>query len=273
MMGRVAVAILGASLCASPFVRSSAAHDFWIEPSTFRPEAGEVVDLSLRVGEGFGGEPVVRSRAAIERFVLVEASGDRSVGGVEGADPAGRIRVMERGLPVAAFQSRGTKIELEAGKFEGYLAAEGLDHVRAARRASGTTGSPGREVYSRCAKALLEVGAAADGTTRDPTATRPIGLTLEIVPEATVLDAGAEEPIGFRVLYEGRPLAGALVTALHQGRPDLARAVRSDSAGRVAFTLPGSGPWLVKSVHMIAAMPRSDYDWESFWASLTFLRR
>jgi len=37
-----------------------AAHDFWIEPSTFHPQPGALVSVGLRVGHGLAGEGVVR---------------------------------------------------------------------------------------------------------------------------------------------------------------------------------------------------------------------
>jgi uncharacterized GH25 family protein len=45
---------------------------------------------------------------------------------------------------------------------------------------------------------------------------------------------------------------------------------RSDKDGRVRFRLPRAGMWMVKAVHMIAAQPDAQADWQSFWASLTF---
>jgi uncharacterized GH25 family protein len=34
----------------------TSAHDFWIEPSTFRPTQGGIVTFALRVGVGFAGD-------------------------------------------------------------------------------------------------------------------------------------------------------------------------------------------------------------------------
>ena len=57
------------------------------------------------------------------------------------------------------------------------------------------------------------------------------------------------------------------MTAIH--RDGLRLTARSDSHGHVAFSLPNSGMWLIKSVWIV---PGSDVDWESLWASLTFER-
>jgi len=66
------------------------AHDFWIEPSTFRPEVGATVGLSLRVGQGFRGDPVPLQPDKVVKFVTVSPSGsETSATGVPGR--AGRL--------------------------------------------------------------------------------------------------------------------------------------------------------------------------------------
>ena len=80
----------------------------------------------------------------------------------------------------------------------------------------------------------------------------------------------AASPVRLRLLFEGKPLAGALVTAID--REGIRLTARSDAHGRVAIALPKPGVWLVKSVWMVPAPAGSDVDWESLWASLTFER-
>ena len=81
-------------------------------------------------------------------------------------------------------------------------------------------------------------------------------------------DLGARLTV--RLLYQGRPLAGALVMALDAIDAQTPQKVRSDAQGRASFTLPRAGAWLIKAVHMIPAPRDASADWESFWASLTF---
>jgi hypothetical protein len=73
----------------------AAAHDFWIEPSSFHPPAGSELAVSLRVGEHFRGEPVPRADPRIIKFVLSCAAGETPIGGFPGTDPAGLVRVFE----------------------------------------------------------------------------------------------------------------------------------------------------------------------------------
>lgn len=237
------------------------AHDFWLEPSTFRPPPGSTAAVRLRVGEQFLGDPVLRSDAAIERFVVRQDGRETKVGGIEGGDPAGWF-IVGGGAAVIAYASKPTFVELPAPRFEAYLRRYGLEATIAARARNGERNEPGREIFSRQAKAILA------GARPSPGASRPLGLRYEIVP----VGDPSFTPTAFhgRVLYEGEPVAGALVTALLRGDPRIRLTTRSDAAGAFAFALPRTGVWLVESVRMVKASFFSRADWESLWASLTF---
>jgi uncharacterized GH25 family protein len=239
-------------------------HDFWIEPTTYRPQAGDTVGLALRVGQGFRGDPVPRMPESIEKFVAASSAGVKPVEGVTGRDPAGVARIDEPGWVVVGYRSRPKPIELPAEKFEQYLKEEGLEKIIASRATRGESQKPGNEIYSRCAKSLLDVnGAGAGGYDRT------LGLRLELVPETSPKQAGGRS-MPFRLLFEGKPLPGALVVAISRDDPEKRFTARSDGTGRVAFDLAPAGVWLVKAVHMIPAPRASGADWESLWASLTF---
>jgi uncharacterized GH25 family protein len=244
------------------------AHDFWLDPSSFTPAANQVVSVRLLVGQKLRGEPIPRTAALIERFVVATAAGEAPVPGRDGADPAGLVRVGSPGLAIVGYESRNSSVSLEAEKFEKYLGEEGLESVSAERRKRGETAKPARENFARCAKALLSVGGGGAAG-----ADRPLGFRLELVAERNPYALTAAPPapasLPLRLLYEGRALAGALVVAIPYHAPDAARSARTDAAGRVTVEIAGRGPWLIKAVHMIpSATP--DADWQSLWASLTF---
>ena len=62
-------------------------HDMWIEPTTFRPQMGQVVGVKLRVGQELLGDPIPRSARLIREFVVVDGTGKKAVMGREGSDP------------------------------------------------------------------------------------------------------------------------------------------------------------------------------------------
>ena len=241
------------------------AHDFWIEPSSFRPAVGSELSVSLRVGEHFRGEPVPRADSRIVKFVLASASGETPIGGLPGVDPAGFVRIASPGFFVIGYRSNRSPITLEPEKFEKYLSDEGLNDVLKSRAARREGSKPGNEVYSRCAKSLI-AGNGAGSAGFD----RVLGLTLELVAESSPLELSPGGTLRLRLLYEGRPLSGALVKAIALEDPDNTASARTGRDGRVSFRLPRKGVWLAKVVHMVPAPRETGADWESLWASLTF---
>jgi len=255
----------GLSLLLVLAATTARAHEFWIEPSRYEPAPGELVRLRLLVGQDLEGEGVPRNDVWIERFDAVLAGAAAHVAGLDGGDPAGLIRPDRSGAVVVAYGSLPSYIEIDPAKFEAYLTLEGLDGPREVRAKAGATLRPGRERFSRCAKALLAVGGRSDRGT-----TVPVGLPLEIVPESDPRAAAAGAELSFRVLDRGRPLSRVLVKARDRAGAKEPMTARTDEAGRVTFRLPRSGAWMINAVHMVPVRDDPRADWESFWASLTF---
>jgi uncharacterized GH25 family protein len=240
------------------------AHNFWIETSTFTPAPGQRLSVRLRVGQELQGDPVPRDPSLMRRFVAVGPPGETQVPGVANTEPAGFEAFQVPGLYTIVYDSTRLPVELDAAKFETYLKEEGLESISAARARQGKSAAGAREVFSRCAKALVAVGDGTGGGFD-----RVFAQRLELVAEKNpyTLRGGGALPV--RLTYEGKPLAGVLVMGLQRGRPDKVTA-RTDSKGRVTLKLDRPGFWLIKAVHMIPAPADAGADWESFWASLTF---
>jgi uncharacterized GH25 family protein len=241
---------------------SARAHDFWIEPSTLHPAPGATVALGLRVGQDFIGDPVPRSSAYIASFAVRQNGNAQDIGGADRVDPAGFLRADGGATAIISYASTGADIELPPGEFEDYLRLYGLDDIVASRATRGERNKPGRERFYRCAKALLT------GLRSSADVTRPLGLAYEIVPDDD--PTSRLKPFHGRILYDGKPLAGALVVALLHGEPSVHLQTHSDAQGAITLPLPRPGVWLIKSVHMVRAGFFSSEDWDSYWASLTF---
>jgi len=235
----------------------AAAHDFWIEPSSFRPAPGERVAVRLRVGENLKGDPVPRNPGRIERFAAVGQAGETEVVGIAGSDPAGWASPAEPGLHWLVFDSNHASVEQTGPKFDSYLEEEGLERIKGLRKAGD---GPVKEIYSRCAKSLIRVGDSSLGYDRE------LGLELELVPEKNPYALKPGEALPVRLLYQGKPLDGALVVGLAADAKISART----AGGRASLVLDRPGLWLIKAVHMIPAPKGSGAEWESLWASLTF---
>ena len=123
--------------------------------------------------------------------------------------------------------------------------------------------------------------------------------TLKGIPDAETFGLGGPTPAGarlirqargfdrVRVLWQGKPLAGAIVKSWRQPltaegrsrgpaeRDSVARVEtqRTDPLGRAAFDVRQTGEWLLSVVHMVPSADTSAADWQSTWASMTFARR
>lgn len=256
---------IAAAVVIASVATAALAHDFWIAPAKFRVAKGDTVELPLRNGVEYAGSPVARDDLRIEAFVALGPGAEITVTGENKKDPAGRFTPTAEGIWVVGYRSRPRSIELEAPKFEEYLREEGLQHVAKLREDRKESEKPGRELFSRCAKALFLVGPVAkEGHDR------VVGQRLEIIPETNPFTASAGTEMTFRMVFEEKALANGLVVARSRAEPKHVRSARTDAEGRVRLTLDRSGEWLVKCVHMVAAPAESGMDWESLWASVTF---
>ena len=241
------------------------AHDFWIAPSTFLAPTGTLVSVALREGEHGVGKPVPRMNNRIARFVDAGPTGACDIAGIDGADPAGFIRLAGDGTHILVYQSTPNDVMLQPALFEQYLWQEGLQHVIQTRHAQGQREQPGREGFRRCAKSLIRTQAGMDGGFD-----RVVGLPLEIIPES---DPWAiQGRLRFRLLFEGQPITGVQISALRIEDSGKLLSARTDGDGRVELALDKPGRWLIKGVHMIPAPAGDKIDWESYWASVFFER-
>jgi uncharacterized GH25 family protein len=235
------------------------AHDMWIEPSVFFAENGQSVSVKLRIGENLLGDPLPRSAQLIQEFAIQDASGRRPIVGREGMDPAGFLRILSPGTQILGYYSKPSRVELDAAKFNEYLTMEGLESIAALRARKKESGQDAKESFTRCAKSLLSAGATADAP----------GVPLELLAEKNPYAMTAGESLPVQLIYEKRPLAGALVVAMNRMNPALKQTARTDRNGRARLKIGAGGLWMIKAVHMIPV----ENEYASFWASLTFEMR
>jgi uncharacterized GH25 family protein len=249
-----------------------AAHDFWMQPNRFWVEPGTVVPLILLVGHG---ENRQRSSITAERVVLFQARGiagtvDRKPDlhlGMPTLDAA--VSFASPGTYVITFATNTTPSELPALRFNDYAQAEGLTPILRQRAAKGQTNAPGRELYSRRAKVLLQVGRRS--RTAQPQVTQPLGLGLEIVPLIDPYAPGKHDSFPVRVLFQGQPLAGAFVKLnnLHADAKPVETHL-SDSAGMAVFKAPIAGEWQMNVVWSQPLANNRSAEFLTTFSSLTF---
>ena len=258
------------------------AHEFWLAPVAGPLSAGGSANLSLLVGELFTGELVGFSAAQTAGLRHYTAGGVQDLKAMAPTQPVAALPLplARPGTHLVAFESQPNFITLSADHFHAYLHDEGLDFIKARREAEGTAEQPGRERYRRFVKTLLNVrdvagASAASGAPVQPadaTFSTRVGQQLELVPLTNPLRLPVGGALPVQVLFEGRPLAGALLKAWHKrsGQLLIVRAT-TGADGIATVNLPYAGAWMVSVVHMVAATGVKDSDWDSLWGNLSFV--
>ena len=246
-------------------INAALAHDFWIEPSQFVLEEPARFGINLREGENLKGDSVRYIPEWTKDFSRVDLDGRAPIASQMGSDPASIIESTP-GMNLIGYQSNRFFVELEPDKFESYVREENMDYVLAQREERGESDKNATEYFVRCVKSLVQTG---EDTSGDIFATE-LGYTLELIPEDNPYTLDAGDTLSVRLHFRGQPIEGLRIRAFTRDLLDEPVDQWTDSEGRVSLTLPKSGEWLVKAVHLVPVEGDPKARWESFWASLTF---
>lgn len=236
------------------FAQGVGAHDTWFEP---RPAEvpGEVL-LALGTGDRF----------PVQEFTLTMDQLQRS--GCTGADgvpqPLRPVRDTPRALLLAASgvhcwaQTVPLEIELQPALVAVYLKEiNAPPAVHAAWADQQRRGVGWKERYAKHARITLQPGTAM------PAAPLALDIRMDPVPAAA-----APGELGFQVLRDGVPLPG-LAVELRSEHSALGFWKRTDADGRVRFTVPLAGRWVLRGTELRASDTRPD-TWESRFVTLAF---
>lgn len=260
---------LGALWCALA-VGALLGHNLWLVAQKEAAAPADKLRLSVNTSDLFPLSETAIAPERIAAFELLTATGKTPLKNFLVAENAliAEVGLPRAGLALAALTLHPRQITLDAEKFAHYLQEEEAHAVSGARRAHGQDEQPGREVYTKYAKAIVQCGGAPDETFR-----QIVGQRLEIIPEINPATLRAGDHLPVRVLRDGLPAAGLRVTSgcdrLKSGAP-LAH-WRTDETGRAAVAIAAPGRWFVRTHFIGAHHDAAIADWESFWSSLTFV--
>lgn len=261
-------------LTAAVFIAGSAgvsAHEFWISPLDYRPEVGQEVKAELLVGSDMAGQafPWLKRNTVAAR--MESESWTVDITGREGDLPALTFAPKEEGLHRVIFHAQPSFVVFDKPEtFPHYLEYEGLDWVLDAHKARGLPPVDFAEMYSRNARALVQVGEA-----RADQLDQPTGMPFELVALQNPYVAGTDT-IDVRLTWQGEPSAEQQV-AIFVKAPggtapvDVLRTlVKTDAEGVARIPLTAAGEYMLSSVHMEPLEGNVAAVWESHWATLNF---
>lgn len=280
-MRRRARAVIGLGPILLP-VLSVSAHDSWVIPKDYQMAAPGVVRAAFVTGDRFpAGEAATKPERVLEWTAQIGHSKSAVADyKIEGAELVAQVTLRATGTHIVAVALALQPIEMEAAKFEEYLAEEHATQALELRKAMGESGKPGRERYVKYAKTFVRVGLPGPGNDY----AIPVGHRLEIVPQSDPLQWATGDQVAVKVLFDGRPAPHVWVSSGGEAsRPHTYdHAVETDKEGLARLPIEQKGQCFLRA-HVIRRMARGDptgrpilptssmdADWESFWASMTF---
>jgi uncharacterized GH25 family protein len=249
------------------FTNQLHAHDLWlIPPEKAAPKTPVKIEAS--VGMDF---PISTFAAATERYPrkFVIAPDGKTLP-LKSAGKKDLVSYLEfeppqPGIHVIAVETTPKVLELDADRFNEYLVTDGLPHIFRLRAKEKSLNQPSRERYQKSPKALVAVGGNTAGAWD-----KVLGLPLEIEPMQNPFERKPGDTLRVRVLFKQNPLAGANLGWQRPGDGDTPIGyVRTDSRGEALIPIEKSGLMTIRLTHM--TRPKTaEYEWESFWTTLTF---
>lgn len=245
------------------------AHEFWLMPNKFKVKVNELMTLTFYVGEDFTGEIWEKRK---ERTLKVtdfvgKKQTDLTDLAIQSDSNDINLSFDKGGTHVLAMRSKNSFIALEAEKFNAYLKDDGIENIYALRQKNGDLDKPSRELYSRCAKTLIQVGEKTDNTFKKNT-----GMPLEIIPLENPYLAKLGNKMTVKVLFNNKPLRNKMIVTWNKTATTKTRQqkLRTDAKGHMTFTLDEKGQWMISTVHMIALDNNPEGNYQSYWGNLTF---
>lgn len=246
-------------------IAPASAHDTWLIPVQFKIGPGETATFDLTSGMAFPALDVGPKRERIQAVMCRLSGRTFELKDFEAAPNSLRIKgaFPKPGIAAVWVQSPPREIELRRDQVQEYL--DEIDAPQTVRQQWAVSREPKRwrESYSKHSKTFVRVGdATADTSWREP-----VGMLLEIVPEKdpTALRAGDDFPV--RVLKDGKPVADFSLGIVAEGETK-GTIQKTDSAGRVSFTLEKAGRRLLRGTDLRKSTTK-DIDWESDFTTLT----
>ncbi len=248
------------------------AHDFWLEPGDYYSKEATAVPVKFKVGheDNAGNWNLSWDKIVALRTYSSTGVQDMAASIIPKSNlmpGVAKTQKLSSGTYVIGFESYHSLSSLEANTFNAYAREEGLADVLAHRQKNGLTTKAGTELFSRKAKAIIQIGSALSDI-----ATKPLGHTLEIVPIQHPAKINSEGTFPVKVLFKGKPLENALVDAAPlSGASHKEQSKTTDNRGEVIFELSGDGAVKLNVVWGEVRPNNTEADYESYFSSLTFM--
>ena len=248
----------------------AAAHEFWLEPTSYQIPVEGSLEADVVNGQDFGGTKLVYFPQRFTRFAVFAGDMTATVEGRAGDRPALHQPALAERLNVVAYQAVNATVDYATWeKFQSFVDHKDLGDVLTRHRERGLPEAGFEEVYSRYSKTLIGVGNSIGADSRTGLETEIVALTN---PYTDDLSGGFKIQLFYRQdvraetqieVFEKTP-AGDVSVAFY----------RTDSDGIATFPVATGNSYMVDAVVLRepAAVLQEETGavWETLWANLTF---
>lgn len=253
----------------------SVAHDLWLVPTPWKVGPGQPSQLSLVSGMKFPSpdlEEDAYPAGGVARAVIRGPDGSRALSKPHVAEGSLRFenKLNAPGLYCSAVKIKPGFESYSAQEFEEYLEEDGFEQTAKERHRLGETALEGKEFYTEYAATIFRVGEAQKSATSEAPICRTEGQELEILLDSDPTLLAAGDSVSFQVVFEGKPVSGAVVRVKAEGDEKDRLTLKTDEKGRAQYTLESPGAWVIMSSWMQRRSDRAKADWDTHWATLTF---
>lgn len=244
------------------------AREFWLQPDKFIYNYADIVNVKFLIGENFDGINWSGNNEKIQslHFYYGGVKDNLADGLTDEKGDSLLFRLCHEGTAMLTFNSVNSYIELEAQKFNEYLAEDGLDSAAAYRRQYNETDSTGREYYQRSVKTIIQAGNKKDDTYKQET-----DLPVDIIPQQNPYALKNGDSLTLKVLFKKKPLANYKIRLWHKNNSELtSENLKSNHKGEVKYKIKTSGEWMISTIAMERLTDDEKADWQSYWGSCTW---
>lgn len=244
------------------------AHEFWLQPEKFICKRGETINIRFWLGENFQGENWGGNASRVNslKIYMGGATDDLSPQLSNERGDSLQLAMFDEGTAMITFNSTNAFIKLEASQFNAYLKEDGLINAIDFRQKNKLEDSPGKELYQRSVKTLIQVGSAKNDCFKQPT-----DLPLDIIPKANPYTLKNNQRLALKILYKKKPLANYSIKLWHRiNNSTIQQNLTTDQKGEINFSVHTAGKWMVSTIRISHLDNNPQADWQSYWGSLTW---
>lgn len=256
------------------FSGPGSAHELWLEPHDYTPEADGMLIADIVNGQEFEGVKLAYIPPRIANYVVLAGGQIARVEMRIGDTPGLNVPVLAEGLNVVGYESTVSTITYDdMAAFERFAThkdlGEGPEAVLAEHRARGLPEVGFEEAYFRFSKTLIGAGHGEGADTR-------LGLETEFVALTNPYVDDLSEGFRAALYYDGAVRADEQVEVFDKGPEGevTITLLRTNDEGVVTVPVQPGHAYMLDAVVLRVPSPAlaeaTGAVWETLWANLTF---